>query len=662
MTEDCDDADPHRHPGAIEVCNGEDDDCDGVADEGALHTWFLDQDADGFGDPSQVAEACDLPAGHVSNADDCGVDAPAVNPDAPELCGGVDEDCDGAVDEAGAQGERVAFEDRDGDGYGSADHVVVACEPAEGTVDNALDCDDERADTWPGAEEVWYDGVDQDCMGGDDYDADGDGFQTELRGDDCDDTNALVHPGAEEVCGNGLDDDCSAEPGECEVWGSHTARTEADLIIEGDDRGAQWMGEDVVFGGDWNQDGLEDLVISEPANGNNSEGRVHLFGPPLSSPSTDADAFATLVGVDAGGYLGFHLALAGDLDGDGVSELLLGAYDPQGTQTDQVVWITSGPVAGTHDIDEVAVPIRLFNNGTSALSLSGGVDVDGDAQPDILIGVGGEDSLRGGAWLLTSRPSQRADLTQLDSVHFLGEASGDVAGWDVLLADDLDGDGLGELVIAARDASRAGADAGAVYLVRSPFSAEVALEDADIIYAGEAVADQLGWAIAQAGDTDGDGRGELLLGARGSDQADQDAGAVYIVDPSVEASLSSVTRRLLGSSYYDRAGEEVAGAGDIDADGYADVAIGAPDAPAATGPGRAWLVYGPVTGTLDLNSRAGAVFQGVDVLDTLPGSLAGPGDFDGDGFDDLVFSAPYADNSQGEPGQGQVYLFFGGSI
>ena len=166
---DCDDSENDAYPGGEEVCDGIDNDCDGV-----IPSDEEDGDEDGwFG--------CE---------DDCDDGDPSIHPSADELCDGLDNDCDGSpgVDEV----------DADGDGY-------LACD----------DCDDADADTWPGAIEI-CDGLDNDCdgsPGADEIDGDGDGF---LACNDCDDAAANVNPDELEAC-DGLDNDCDGSPGADEV-------------------------------------------------------------------------------------------------------------------------------------------------------------------------------------------------------------------------------------------------------------------------------------------------------------------------------------------------------------------------------------------------------------------------------------------------------------
>ena len=129
--EDCDDADAAVNPGAEEVCNGVDDDCDDETDEGVLLAFHADADGDGFGDPAAASEACEAPEGTVRDDTDCDDTDPDVFPDAPERCDGVDQDCDGEIDE---DVQDVWFADADGDGFGDADSLLDACDPPDGYV------------------------------------------------------------------------------------------------------------------------------------------------------------------------------------------------------------------------------------------------------------------------------------------------------------------------------------------------------------------------------------------------------------------------------------------------------------------------------------------------------------------------------------------------
>jgi hypothetical protein len=140
---DCDDADPAVHPGAEEICNGTDDDCTGVipADE-------ADADNDGY----RICEG------------DCDDDAPLVHPGAEETCDSIDDDCDGLIDD-NVIGAPTWYADSDNDGFGDPEVATTACSAPSGFVVDDSDCDDASASVFPGAQEDFYSGVDEDCDG-----------------------------------------------------------------------------------------------------------------------------------------------------------------------------------------------------------------------------------------------------------------------------------------------------------------------------------------------------------------------------------------------------------------------------------------------------------------------------------------------------------------
>ncbi|MEC7949447.1 MAG: MopE-related protein [Myxococcota bacterium] len=199
--EDCDDDDASVHPGALEICDGVDNDCDDQIDEDVLDTWYADTDADGYGDPERSVEACDGPPGHVPTGTDCDDAEPSTYPSAPEVCDGTDNDCDGQLDDGLLQ---TWYIDADGDGFGETTATVEACEAPANAVLIDGDCDDSNPAYNPDAA-LGCDGEDYNCDGLVDNDGDRDGYAAgTCGGNDCDDTDASIRPDGTGDCALGL--------------------------------------------------------------------------------------------------------------------------------------------------------------------------------------------------------------------------------------------------------------------------------------------------------------------------------------------------------------------------------------------------------------------------------------------------------------------------
>lgn len=235
---DCNDADNTAHPGAAEACNELDDDCDGAVDEscGLTYTYYFDGDGDGYGKPDFPLTTTDNspPPFYSTVSGDCNDGNSATHPGAAEVCDGVDNNCDGTIDES-CVAMYTFYYDGDADGYGSPIGMLTIADsvPPASYVINGDDCNDGNPTMHPGAADP-CNYLDDDCNGITDegcgplntyyFDSDYDGYGTNdfaihlydaspppafaALGGDCDNYNAFVNPGKIEVC-NGIDDNCS---------------------------------------------------------------------------------------------------------------------------------------------------------------------------------------------------------------------------------------------------------------------------------------------------------------------------------------------------------------------------------------------------------------------------------------------------------------------
>ena len=234
---DCNDILAAAYPNATEVCDGADNNCNGLADDDDANldlntatTFYTDLDGDGFGDSASVTLACYAPSDSSIIDGDCDDSSIMIYPFQLELCDSIDNNCDGFIDESGAFGERTYYQDLDSDGYGDLSQTTLSCSQPSGYIDNSDDCDDSTDSISPDADEL-CDGTDHDCDGSTDLgaidaptwyiDVDSDGFGSSsftleqctqptgyvANNTDCNDILATAYPNATEVC-DGADNDC----------------------------------------------------------------------------------------------------------------------------------------------------------------------------------------------------------------------------------------------------------------------------------------------------------------------------------------------------------------------------------------------------------------------------------------------------------------------
>lgn len=700
MGNDCDDGDPLIHPGATELCDGVDNNCDDSTDgsdaiDGTL--WYLDEDGDAYGLSDDYVRACDQPSGYGPERGDCDDTNSGVHPLAPEYCDGFDNDCDTFRDEDNAVDASTWYFDGDNDGYGADTISTTACDQPSGYTLDGGDCADADDDIHPGVTEL-CDGVDNDCDGGTDesdaadvttwyYDGDRDGYgdpagptlaqcsrPSRYSDDptDCDDADATTYPGAPETCLDGVVNDCDGTVSDaqlsCGISGT-VGLANAQLILTGEAT-TNYAGYSVDSAGDVNNDGLMDVVVGAYQNTNGGgtlAGAAYLVLGGASGAVGLAGADAILTGETARDNAGISVAGIGDFDNDGYDDLAVGAtgYDSGAASTAGAAYIAYGPLSGT-----VSLSAATRYTGSAAYDSAGGAlagagDTNNDGYTELLVGAQGTDgggTGSGGAFLLLGGPSATGGALSGASAVFVGEDAQDAAGAGLAGGGDYDGDGLDDVVIGATGDDTGASNGGAAYLILGPISGTVDLSAADQKVYGATADDALGGGLALSGDLDGDGYSDLAVGAPQNDSAATNAGLACVFlggTPTTARSLSTADGCYTGATSADSAGQTVRFMGDVDNDGMDELLIGAHAADSSVGAsGVVYLVLGASTlsGTTSLSS-AEAIIEGASAYDYAGYSVAGVGDFFGDGRMAVMIGA-YGNDSAGSSA-GAAYVLSG---
>jgi Putative metal-binding motif/FG-GAP repeat len=582
---DCNDSDPDTYPGAPELCDLLDNDCDGQADDGVGQPYYTDADGDGFGTAGTGEYSCDgRPAGTSANYRDCDDTDSAVNPNATEVCGDLDDDdCDGNAD-VGVVG--LWYSDDDGDGYGDPSLSETTCEPQSGWVQDNTDCQPYDAAAYPGAPESCND-IDDNCDGvvDDGMDVDGDGHRTDacVDGTDCDDLDADVFPDSgNDVCGDGIDQDCT-----------------------GSDRACGFEGETLLSAAD-----------------------AHIYGTMTNySASTRTDI--------------------GDPTGDGNNDLLSSTHTADSWGGGG--YLVPGPVTGSASYSDVGYHLSGDSTETYGAGWSMGIgDINGDGVDDV--GFGAPWAPYGGMFIEYGPVTSDRSLTDADLWLACIREVNCGYGSDI---GDFTGDGIADAAVGAR---LTGWGTGTVYLLEGPVTAETELEASSHSIDGEAASTMTGSAVHIGGDINGDGIDDILVSAPYATGRGALSGIVYLVlGPGTGVgSMASADARLLGPCRGGYLGEGgTMSAQDVDGDGYADPAMGSFVTASGGRPGGAYLVFGPLTGDVDLRG-ADVIVEGVGGTDYI-GPSVGHGDIDGNGtYEFLVGSSS---DSSGAGGGGAAYLF-----
>jgi len=259
------------------------------------------------------------------------------------------------------------------------------------------------------------------------------------------------------------------------------------------------------------------------------------------------------------------------------------------------------------------------------------------------------------AYAITVTPLLAEPVPPAD-IRFTGESGGaeDLFGWSANAAGDVNGDGFPDLVIGAPSSDEVAGFAGRAYLFYGPFTGNRLAANADAVISAASFGDNLGIAVDGAGDLNGDGKDDLVIGARSNDAAGIQAGQVYVFQGPVHGQLApSQATAVISGSEFEELGVAVAGVGDVNGDGRDDLLLGAHMF--AAGVGRAYLFLGPVAGART-SASAEAIITGEFQSDSF-GIAVAAGDMNGDGLSDLLIGAPHGPIDFLD--SGRVYLFHG---
>ena len=460
--------------------------------------------------------------------------------------------------------------------------------------------------------------------------------------------------------------------------------------------------------GDINGDGIDDLIVGAfaDANGTNSGrsyvvfGKTTGFSSPLPLSTLDGTNGFLLDGEAAGDYSGISVSAAGDINGDGIDDLIVGASsaDPSGNSSGRS-YVVFGKTTGFSS----PLPLSTLDDSNgfmldgeapydlSGRSVSAAGDINSDGIDDLIVGApranaNGTDSGRSyvvfGKTTGFSSPLLLSSLDGNNGFMLDGEAEDDYSGFSVSAAGDINGDGIDDLIVGAVLANDNGTNSGRSYVVfgkTTEFASPLPLSSLDgsngFMLDGEMAFDQSGFSVSAAGDINGDGIDDLIVGAPGADPNGDLSGRSYVVfgtttgfSSPLPLPLSSLDGtngfKLDGEAAVDYSGASVSAAGDINGDGVDDLIIGALGAdPNGSDSGRGYVVFGKTTGFASpqplssLDGTNGFLLDGEAVGDYSGAAVSAAGDINGDGVDDFIVGAVLSDANGSD--SGRSYVIFG---
>jgi hypothetical protein len=412
-----------------------------------------------------------------------------------------------------------------------------------------------------------------------------------------------------------------------------------DIIFDGEETDNHF-GISVSNAGDVNSDNFDDLIIGAKGFDSN-RGRAYIFFGAAESLMDDV-ADIIFEGENTGNNFGFSVSQAGDVNGDSFSDIIIGAYGyKSGTGRSYIYFGYAG--AAMDSIPDVTFQGEHADN-YFGYSLSYAGDINGDNFDDIIIGAWRYSSYTGRVYVYFG--AEETSMDSLVDIIFDGKIVDENFGFAVSNAGDFNGDNIDDMIIGAR---RFNSNTGCANIY---FGAENSSLDnsEDIVFIGEGDYNNFGRSVSNAGDVNGDGYDDIIIGAEGYNSH---TGRVYIYFGSSEAIMDSIPDVILeGEERGSRYGFFISSAGDVNGDNFADVIVGAPGYNSRTG--RAYIYFGADGFTMDNN--ADVIVDGETPNGHFAECVSSAGDINCDGFDEVIVGAYRINNSTG-----RAYVYFGSS-
>lgn len=401
----------------------------------------------------------------------------------------------------------------------------------------------------------------------------------------------------------------------------------------------------IDFAGDLDGDGFDEVIVGLPEGDTDAwVGAAYLFRGPITTSTSFSAADATFTGPVMS-FAGYSVAGAGDTNGDGLDDLLIGAIGVN--DQDGAVYLALGPVSGAVDLTSVDATLtgEVGESTKAGQAVAGAGDVDGDGFTDIAVGAPAAFGYPGIGYVVLGPVSGTIDLETGSALRIVGDPA---FGTDVASAGDTNGDGLGDVLFGGPNTS--------AWLFNGPPSSSLTLADADTHFI-DAPENGTGYSVDGAGDVDGDGYADVVIASVGYTDSGEILGAalVFLGPTSGDVDVSTADATITGRYRVENAGVAVAGASDLDLDGHGDLLIGAPDN-YPWGTGTTWVVYGPMTGIFSLD-EADVALRGDGGEDRSGTAVAGGGDVDGDGLPDILIAGPW--DADGGEKSGAAWLVYG---